>query len=77
MKNLITYKGQVTQMKRMKSSVNGNPRYSVTVDNIVTACTAPDSSLGYTVKNIREGDRVEMVMGTHYGRQTIDSITKV
>ena len=82
MKNTITYKGQVIWVERMESSRNGNPRYRVTIgnpdtSNQVTACTTPDSSYGYSVKNLRDGDSVEMVVGTHYGVQSIDSIKKV
>ena len=80
MKNLTVHNGTVQKITRMRSSRNGNPRYMVTVlepGGVIRACTTPDSSYGYSVKNLRDGDSVEMVVGTHYGVQSIDSIKKV
>lgn len=77
MKNVMTYSGQVLRIERLASSVNGNPRFAYTVGNPgtgnqVTACTTPDSSYGYMT--VREGDRVRMSVGEHYGRLQIDAI---
>jgi len=80
MKNITEHTGTIDTIERMESSRNGNPRYMVTVreDNggYIQACTTQDSSLGYTIKNYKDGERVRVAIGTHYGKQQIDAIRK-
>ena len=50
-----TIRGKVTDTKRLRSSVNGNPRYEVTItDEDGTqhlTSTEPDSMLAYAITN--------------------------
>lgn len=71
MKNISRHIGRLEKLTRMKSSVNGNPRFSAYCG--VGFRTAVDSSHGYEIQNYL-GKLVEVTVGTHYGHATLDSI---
>jgi hypothetical protein len=75
MKNATRHTGILTVIQREPSSENGNPRYLVELDGY-EAKTAVDSSEGYGVTNF-DGQEVEAMLGTHYGKLIIQSIKKV
>ena len=72
MKNITQHTGILEIIERAPSSRNGNPRYVVRLDGI-TARTAVDSSLGYSITNFR-GDNVTADIGTHRGTVTIKNV---
>ena len=72
MKNITRHVGTLEKLKRMDSSVNGNPRFSFTIDGY-TAVTRVDSDDGYGIQNM-EGSNCVAELGTHYGRLTLHSI---
>lgn len=74
MKNCSRHIGKLEILRREPSSYYGNPRYFAAV-NGVTFYTAVDSSLGYALPNYN-GKTVNAVIGRHYGRPTLDSITE-
>lgn len=55
---LLMQKGKVLELIRQKSSVNGNPRYILVIQNeqghIDSVYTKPDSSFGYSATNYRD-----------------------
>jgi hypothetical protein len=75
MKNVSRHQGKLEVLKRLPSSLNGNPRYLIRVDGF-TCKTAVDSSYGYCVTNF-DGKEVIATIGTHYGTQTLDSLKGV
>lgn len=75
MRNISRHIGTLTVLKRLPSSVNGNPRYLMDI-NGVTCCTAVDSSYGYAVTNF-DGKQVEATIGTHYNAATLNSLKGV
>ena len=75
MKNLSRHIGILSIIQRLPSSVNGNPRYLLSV-NGATCRTAVDSSYGYSVTNF-DGKQVEATIGTHYGSATLNSLKGV
>jgi hypothetical protein len=75
MKNATRHTGTLTVVKRLKSSVNGNPRYLVMLDGYI-ASTVIDSSLGYSITNF-DGKYVNADIGTHYGTITIENVKLV
>lgn len=82
MKDIKTYTGNITATRRMKSSVNGNPRYAVSMHTDdgkhITFCTATDCSFGYQITNYdREGIRVRVEVGSHYRVQTLNDIEQI
>jgi len=72
MKNRINHTGTLQVIERLDSSFNGNPRYRAEVDGLEFV-TAPDSSLGYSITNY-EGKAVDITVGSHYGRTTLDTL---
>ena len=74
MKNITRHTGKLTNIKRLPSSVNGNPRYSFYIAG-VNARTAVDSPHGYSLTNY-ENKIVTVTVGTHYGHTTLNSIEK-
>jgi len=81
MKNLSSHTGTLVVIQREKSSINGNPRYLCFIDETGKGhgprfYTAPDSSYGYSITNY-ENCRVELTIGTYYGKPTLNSIKKV
>ena len=78
MKDIETVTGQISNIDRVRSSRNGNPRYRMTISSGTGECyvvyTTPDSSLGYTISNYRSGDAVTAEIGWHYGVLSLASI---
>ena len=72
MKNITRHKGVVTNIKRLPSSVNGNPRYSFECDGY-TIKTAVDSMHGYALTNYEDRE-VILTAGSHYGSLTLNTI---
>jgi len=74
MKNLVTHVATLERIERMKSSVNGNPRYRGFLDNGFYFQTSVDSSFAYSLPNY-EGKKVTVVIGTHRGKPTLGDIS--
>jgi len=72
MKNITNHKGKIENLRRLKSSRYGNPRFSFTIDGY-SVVTTPDSSYGYSIQN-HEGKTVEVEIGTHYGTLSLASL---
>ena len=75
MKNLSIHRGTLEYLDRLPSSHFGNPRYRAYCAGF-SFVTAPDSSLAYALPNY-VGKEVEIRLGTHYGKTTLDSIQEV
>ena len=82
MKNIETYTGILTNLERLPSSINGNPRYKAVIARACTIKgneynihfqTSVDSSLGYILSNF-EGKKVKVKIGLHYYKNTLASI---
>ena len=72
MKNIKLHTGKLEIVKRLPSSINGNPRYLISVDGFY--CKTPvDSTHGYGITNYA-GKQVNATIGTHYGVLTLDTI---
>jgi len=74
MRSITRHEGTLELIKRLPSSVNGNPRYLVRIDGYV-ARTAPNSSEAYGAVPNNFGRRVSCELGTHYGKTTIRNIS--
>lgn len=74
MRNIKTYKGKFEIVKRLPSSVNGNPRFLVKIGNSFCR-TGVDCSLGYSVQKY-DGKQVIAEIGKHYGVSILNSIEK-
>ena len=72
MKNVTRNTGKLELIKRLPSSVNGNPRFLVKVDGW-TCSTQPDAMLGYSIQNWWN-KTVTATIGTHYGNPQIDNM---
>lgn len=72
MKNITRHKGKLEIIKRLPSSINGNPRYLLRVDGF-TCKTAPDAGIAYAITNYRDKDVIATI-GTHYNTATLDTI---
>lgn len=72
MKDVSRHIGTLNIIERLPNSTNGNPRFLLQVSG-ATFRTAVDSSHGYEVQNY-EGKRVEVTIGTHYGKATLISL---
>ena len=59
-------------IERLDNSLNGNPRYRAAVGGLEFV-TATDSVLGYSITNY-EGKAVDIIVGSHYGRITLDTL---
>tara|TARA_R110000787_G_C13197339_1_gene423666 strand:+ start:57 stop:290 length:234 start_codon:yes stop_codon:yes gene_type:complete len=75
MKNITRHYGTVERLKRMDSSLNGNPRFSFTIDGYDVA-TGVDFMQGYEIQNF-EGKNCVAELGTHRGRLTLNSIREI
>ena len=75
MNNITRHTGKLEILKRLPSSINGNPRFLVSIDNW-SAKTIIDSSEGYSITNY-EGKLVNAEIGTHYGSAHIQNITAI
>jgi hypothetical protein len=74
--NVTHHEGKLTILKRLKSSINGNPRFLCQLDkgNIwFQFRTRPDSSLAYELEYY-DGKQVAIDVGYHYGVATLGSI---
>ena len=79
MKNLETVKGlKIDKLERMKSSVNGNPRFRVYFSNGFVSQTTVDADLGYAIQNYVCNDRplLDVEFGTHYGTVQVNRIVE-
>lgn len=80
MKNRTSHTGTLRILQRLPNSYHGNPRYLAAIldsaGNGPTFVTAVDSSLAYSLPN-HDGERVTAIIGTHYGRATLDQLEKV
>lgn len=75
MKNITHHVGILTIAARLPNSKNGNPRFKIRVDGR-TCYTAVDSMQGYSVENFN-GKQVEVTIGTHYGKPTLNTINAI
>ena len=75
MKNISCHIGTLSIIQRLPSSVNGNPRYLLSVNGVICK-TSVDSSYGYSDTNF-DGKQVEATIGTHYGSATLKSLKGV
>lgn len=73
------YKGKILELIREKNSTNGNPRFTAVIQDsrgfVTMASTAPDSSLGYSIKNY-DGKWIEYETATKRGKLTLVSVEK-
>ena len=79
MKNIRNYKKAVIKhIERTNSSVSGNPNFLLTVTlatgQELTARTKADSMYNYDMLEMRAGDMVDLEVGQHYGKPTINAI---
>jgi len=75
MKNITRHKGTLQILKRLPNSINGNPRYLISIDGF-TCKTPVDSSYGYSITNYKDKE-VSATIGTHYGTATLDLLERV
>jgi hypothetical protein len=75
MKNVSKHQGILKVIKRLPSSLNGNPRYLLSIDGF-TCVTPVDSGYGYSVTNHNDKEVIAYI-GTHYGTTTLDSLKGV
>ena len=75
MKNKTRHTGILSNLIGLPSSKQGNPRYSAHCDG-VNFKTAPDTTIGYSIASY-DGKNVQIVVGSHYGVCTIESIKEV
>ena len=72
MKQITTHTGILKLVERMNSSVNGNPRYKLSINDVLFY-TTPDSMHGYGIPN--HFDRpITVTIGVHYGKNTLDKV---
>ena len=67
-----TVTGTVASMRRTRNSINGNPRYQITLTDGREFKTYPDADFAYGLTHIWSETEVEMVIGR---RNCIESIT--
>ncbi len=75
MKNITAHTGTLSSIRRLPSSVNGNPRFQLVIDGY-TCVTTPDSGLAYAVQ-IMVGRQVQATIGTYYGIRSLNTIKEV
>lgn len=71
---ITRHSGILKVVERLPSSANGNPRYRCTIDG-ESFVTAVDSSHGYAITN-HDGKKIEVTLGTHYNRRTLNTIER-
>lgn len=60
--------GRIAGMYRLNNSVNGNPRFAVSIEGHGAYVTSSDAALSYEIENLqRSGDVVEWTL-TRAGR---------
>jgi len=69
-----TISGNLEVVKRLPSSINGNPRYLVSIGG-VKCYTAPDANLAYGITN-RADQPVTATVRTYYNRLTIETLNR-
>lgn len=57
-----TVTGRLTSVDRLNSSRNGNPRFTLTLDDTNSYRTIVDGSVGYEVSNYRIGTMVTLTL---------------
>jgi hypothetical protein len=57
-----TVTGRLTNITRLVSSSQGNPRFEVTLDGVKIYATIVDGSVGYSVENHRVGRLVTLTL---------------
>ena len=82
MKYIKKHIGKLRKVKRLKNSLNGNPRFLLAMvdenQNFQLFRTAVDSGLAYSVENYLNRDQVVAVeSGQHYGKPTLKSINEI
>lgn len=75
MKNIQEYTGKLSIIERLQSSHNGNPRYLISVGDVVCK-TGIDSMHAYGITNY-EGQIVKCTIGVHYKQATLCTIEKI
>ena len=60
-----TVTGTVASMRRVLNSINGNPRYQITLTDGREFKTYPDASFALELTHIWSETEVEMVIGRH------------
>lgn len=77
MKNITTHKGTLKELKRLPSSINGNPRFEACVDqgngDSFVFKTRVDAMHAYSIQNY-EGKEVVIEIGDHYNTPQLNSI---
>ena len=69
-----TITGNLEIIKRLPSSINGNPRYLVSIGG-VECYTAPDAGIAYGITN-RKVQPVTATIKQYYGKPTIQTLTE-
>ena len=69
MRNKKTITGKLTIINRLNSSIDGNPRFLVEINNQYFK-TTPDAMFGYSVQNF-DGQTVNAVIGKYYNQDSI------
>jgi hypothetical protein len=72
MRNITQHKGILKIIKRLDGSINGNPRFLISIDGFQCK-TAVDSSYGYSVQNY-DNKLVIATIGTHYNTATLNTL---
>lgn len=67
--------GKLNIINRLTSSVNGNPRFLVEIDNKYFK-TTPDSMLAYGIDNF-DNKQVIATVGRHYGQASVLNIREI
>ena len=75
MKSITAAIGILKVIKRLPSSLNGNPRWAINIDGW-DCHTKPDSAYGYEVENL-DGKLVLATIGTHYGAPTLNTLERI
>lgn len=75
MKNITRHTGVISDLKRLPSSYLGNPRYSFMIDGY-RVTTGVDSMHAYGIGNYAD-KKVTVLIGTHYNKLTLNSISEV
>jgi len=73
-KNIETHVGILTIIGRLPSSINGNPRYELELNNI-SFRTAVDCNMAYSIPN-HDGKKISVEIGEHYGYLTLNTYKK-
>ena len=75
MRNITRHEGILKIIKRLNSSLNGNPRFLISINGF-TCKTGVDSMHGYCVEN-HNNKPVIATIGTHYNTATLNTLKGV